>query len=366
MRPLSLALIGCGAIAAKHVASISACPGATLAAVCDVGAEPMERMAALWRAANAGHREVDRYGDYRRLLADPSIEAVVVATISGTHAPIAMDALKAGKHVVLEKPLALSLQEADEMIRLADERGLIVQVCHQLRYRPLMKKMRDLIVGGALGAIVTASAKLRLYRPPAYYQASPWRGTWEHDGGMLLNQGIHAVDLLLWNLGRPTRVYGEISTRSPYKETEDAAFGILTFPGGAKALIEANSVALPGNLEQSLYIQGERGTISLGGPAMDRLERWHVEGLPHAEEEALRLLPLRDEHVEMYRTFVAACRGNPDAAVIGLAEGRLALESIFALYRSAAQGGPQALPLAEFTARQMARTPPDGVNGSPI
>lgn len=360
MRPLSLALIGCGAIAAKHVSSIAACPHATLAAVCDVSAERMAQMAALWREASPGRGEAVQCGDYKRLLADPSIEAVVVATISGTHAPIAMDALRAGKHVVLEKPIALSLREADEMIRLAGERGLIVQVCHQLRYRPLMKKMRELVAGGALGAILTASVKLRLYRPPAYYQASAWRGTWEHDGGMLLNQGIHAMDLLLWNLGRPSRAYGEIRSLSSFKETEDAAFGILTFPGGAKAMIEANSVALPGNLEQSLYIQGERGTLSLGGPAMDRVERWHVEDRPQASEEAARLLPARDEHAEMYRTLIAACRGNEDAraAVVGLSEGRLALESIFALYRSAIEGTVQALPLPEFSTRHMKRTPP--------
>ncbi len=353
MRPLSIGLIGCGAIAAKHVASIAACPDARLGAVCDVSAERMEQTTAMWRTASADPRPVVSYSDYGRLLADPSIDIVVVATISGLHARIATDALKANKHVVLEKPIALSLREADDMIRLADERGLRVQVCHQLRYRPLMRKLNELVTGGGLGTIVTASVKLRLYRPPGYYRSSAWRGTWEHDGGMLLNQGIHAIDLMLWNLGQPTRVYGEIFSGSSSKETEDAAVGILSFPGGARGVIEANSVTLPSNLEQSLFIVGEKGAVSLGGTRLDRIERWHVEGRPDAEQEALRLLEDRDEHAEMYRALAAACRGERKAELIGLAEGRRALECIFALYLSAASGEVQSLPIAEFSTLRM-------------
>ncbi|WP_027085994.1 Gfo/Idh/MocA family protein [Cohnella panacarvi] len=356
MRDLALALIGCGAVAAKHVASIAACPGVTLAALCDVSTERMETMSALWRTASAGQGIAIPVADYRRLLADPAIDAVVVATNSGWHARIATEALQSNKHVVLEKPIALSLREADLMIRLADERGLIVQVCHQLRYRPLMLKLKELVDGGALGRILMASAKLRVHRPPSYYQSSPWRGTWEHDGGMLLNQGIHAIDLLLWYLGQPTRAYGEISSRHSEKETEDVAVGILTFPEGAKAMIEANSVTLPDNLEQSLFILGERGTVSIGGQRLDRLERWYVESEPHAEEEASRLLECRDEHVELYRAFASACRGDQGTVLIPLSEGRRALESVFAIYSSAAEAQALMLPLAAFSTLRMKRT----------
>jgi len=356
MRELAIALIGCGDVAAKHVASIAACPGARLAAVCDVSTERMETMSALWRSFSAGKGEAVPAADYRRLLADPAVEAVVVATNSGWHARIAIEALTSNKHVVLEKPIALSLREADHMIRLADERGLIVQVCHQLRYRPLMKKLKELVDGGALGRILMASAKLRVHRSPSYYQASSWRGTWEHDGGMLLNQGIHVIDLLLWYLGQPARAFGEISSRHSGKETEDIACGILTFPGGAKAMIEANTVTLPDNLEQSLFLLGEQGTVSIGGKRLDRLERWHVEGEPHAAEEAWRLLEHRDEHIEMYRAFASACHGEPASDLIPLSEGRRALESIFAIYASAAEAQAITLPLAEFSTLRMKRT----------
>ncbi|TJY43087.1 Gfo/Idh/MocA family oxidoreductase [Cohnella pontilimi] len=355
MRPLSLALIGCGAIAAKHVTSIAACPGAKLAAVCDVSAERMEQMSLLWRSASSEKHEIIRFTDYKQLLADPSIDAVVVATISGLHAQIAIEALMADKHVVIEKPIALSLREADEMIRLADERKLKVQVCHQLRYRPLMMKINELVKGGALGSILNASVKLRIHRPLSYYQSSGWRGTWQHDGGMLLNQGIHAIDLLLWYLGSPKRVYGELFSHYPFKETEDAAVGILTFPSGAKAMIEANSITLPNNLEQSLFVLGDKGVISIGGPKLDQIDRWYIEDQPFAEEEARKILLDHSEHVEMYRTLIEACQGNPaaEAALIGLSEGRRTLETIFALYLSAVTAEPKSLPIHEFCTLQM-------------
>lgn len=356
MCPLSFALIGCGSVAAKHVAAIAACPDAKLAAVCDVSPERMDRMAALWRSARGENEDISRFTDYRRLLADPSLDVAVIATISGLHAPIALEALKAGKHVVLEKPIALSLDDADEMIRLATGRGLHVQVCHQLRYRPLMRKIHALVTGGALGNILAASVKLRIYRPPSYYDTSGWRGTWEHDGGMLLNQGIHAVDLLQWFLGSPVRVYGEIFSRSSSKETEDAAAGILTFPGGARAMIEANSVTLLGNLEQSLFLLGDKGVISLGGTDWNRLERWYIEGRPHAEEEAKELLQVRgEERLRMYQALIRSCRGHGDAELIRLPEARNALEIVFALYLSACTGNVQHLPLAGFSTLQMKR-----------
>lgn len=355
MKPISIALIGCGAIAAKHIASIAACPGAQLAAVCDVSIERMEQMAALWRTASDDKHEIACFTDYRQLLAEPSFDVVVIATISGLHARIATEALMANKHVVIEKPIALSLREVDEMIRIAGERKLIVQVCHQLRYRPIMKKINELVTGGALGNILTASVKLRINRPPGYYQSSGWRGTWELDGGMLLNQGIHAIDLLLWNLGTPDRIYGELLSSHSFKETEDAAVGILTFKNGAKAMIEANSITLPDNLEQSLFLLGEKGVISVGGPRLDRIDRWYIEDRPTAGDEAEKILHDHSEHLKMYRTLVGALQGNSEAeaSLIGLSEGRRALETIFALYLSAATEKMQYLPIAGFSTLQM-------------
>ncbi|WP_159884928.1 Gfo/Idh/MocA family protein [Paenibacillus puerhi] len=356
MSALSVALIGCGSIARKHVASIAACPGARLYAVCDVSQERMESMATLWQAESGEKNNIVLFADYRKLLADPAIDIVVVATISSLHAEIAKEALKADKHVVLEKPVALSLKDVDEMIRLAEERGLFVQVCHQLRYRPLMKKIKELVAGGALGNLSMASVTLRIYRPPGYYQTAPWRGTWEYDGGMLLNQGIHAIDLLLWCLGEPSRIYGELYSQAGGKETEDIALGLLSFPSGAKGMIEANSVTLPENLEQSLFLLGDQGVISIGGPKLDRIDRWHIEGQPDTREAALQILHHHDEHIEMYRSLIEACQGKPPGNLIDLRQGRRTLELIFALYLSASTGQVQPLPLAGFSTLQMKQT----------
>lgn len=355
MNNLAIALIGCGSIAAKHVSSIAQCDNANLAALCDVNIERMNEMSALWRSVSGESHQSEPmlFTDYHQLLAEPSIAVVVIAAISGLHAHIAIEALRANKRVVLEKPIALSLQDADEIIRLANERKLMVQVCHQLRYRPLMRKIHKLVTGGALGKILAASAKLRIYRPPSYYQSSAWRGTWEHDGGMLLNQGIHAIDLLQWCLGMPTRVYGELGYHYSSKETEDVALGILSFPDGAKAMIEANSITMPENLEQSLFILGEKGVISIGGPKMDQIHRWYIEDQPHSIEEAMRLLPDHNEHVEMYRTLIKACLENKETELISLMEGRRSLELIFAIYQSAQNAQAAHLPISEFTTLQM-------------
>ncbi|RRJ64265.1 gfo/Idh/MocA family oxidoreductase [Paenibacillus oralis] len=355
MNDLAIGLIGCGSIAAKHVSSIAKCNNAKLAALCDVNIERMKGMSALWRSVSGDKQQNEPvlFTDYRQLLAEPSIAVVVIAAISGLHAQIAIEALTANKHVILEKPIALSLRDADEIIRLANERKLIVQVCHQLRYRPLMRKIHELVKEGALGKILAASVKLRIYRPLSYYQTSAWRGTWEHDGGMLLNQGIHAIDLLQWYLGMPTQVYGELGYRFSSKETEDVAFGILSFPGGAKAMIEANSVTMPENLEQSLFVLGEKGVISIGGPKMDQIHRWYMEDQPFSIEEAMRLLPDQNEHVEMYRTLIQACLEKKEAGLVDLMEGRRSLELIFAIYLSAQIAQVAHLPIPEFTTLQM-------------
>jgi UDP-N-acetyl-2-amino-2-deoxyglucuronate dehydrogenase len=353
VRTVPFAIVGCGAIARKHVASIAACPEARLAAVCDLNAERMKQMAELWHKESGEHGELAQIADFQKVIANPAIPIIVIATVSGLHAEIAKEALRAGKHIVLEKPIALSLRDVDDMIQLAADRKLYVQVCHQLRYRPLMRKIKDLLLSGKLGEILTGSVTLRIHRSPAYYQSVSWRGSWEHDGGMLLNQGIHAIDLLLWFLGMPKKIYGEISSLHPIKETEDLAFGVMTFPNGAKGMIEANSMTLPENLEQSIFLLGDKGAICIGGAKMDRINRWYIEGQPNAADEAHLLLNDNDEHVYMYQALVEAYLGKKYTDMIDLSEGRRALELIFAIYMSASSAKVQSLPITDFSTIQM-------------
>jgi len=353
MPAISIALIGCGSIAVKHIESISRCPELKLAALCDVNTGRMKELADLWHQKRGENEKITMYTDYEQLLANPSIAIVVIATISGTHASIARAALQANKHLVLEKPAALSLQEVDKLIQLASQRKRIVQVCHQLRYRPLFKRIKELIMTGALGNIVTSSVRLRIFRPDHYFQTAPWRGTWEHDGGMLLNQGIHAIDLLQWFVGMPAQIYGRLYSHLATKETEDVASGLMVFPNGTQAVIEANSVTMPENLEQSLFLLGDKGTISISGSRMDRIERWYIEGESQAEKDALQLLQAKDEHLFMYIALIDAYQGKQSIELITLAESRHALELIFALYLSDITSSVQQLPLAEFSTLQM-------------
>jgi UDP-N-acetyl-2-amino-2-deoxyglucuronate dehydrogenase len=353
MRTVSFAIVGCGAIARKHVASIAVCPEARLAAVCDLNEDRMKQIAEIWRKESGVDEEIAQIADFRKLLADSSISIVVIATVSGLHAEIAKEALRAGKHIVLEKPIALSLRDVDDMMQLATEKKLFVQVCHQLRYRPIMRKIKDLVKTGAMGEILAGSVKLRIHRSPDYYQSVSWRGTWKHDGGMLLNQGIHIIDLLLWFLGMPKQVYGELSSFHPIKETEDLAFSMMAFPNGAKGIIEANSVTIPENLEQSIFLVGNKGTICIGGAKMDRIDRWYIQGQPDAADEALQLLNDSCEHVYMYQALIGAFLGKKHTDMIELSEGRKALELIFAIYMSASNAKVQSLPISNFSTIQM-------------
>ncbi|BBH25010.1 oxidoreductase [Paenibacillus baekrokdamisoli] len=353
MRSVTFAIVGCGTIACKHVISMAACQEARLVAVCDLNAERMEQIAALWHEESGEEQKIAKVAEFRELLADPSIQVIVISTLSSLHAEFAKEALQANKHVVLEKPIALSLQDADDLIRIASERNLYVQVCHQLRYRPLMRKIKDLVLGGELGEIRMGVANLRLNRSISYYQSANWRGTWEHDGGMLLNQGIHIIDLLLWYLGKPQKVYGELSSVHSFKETEDMAAGIISFSNHAKGIIEANSITLPANLEQSLFLLGEKGTICLGGGSLGRIDRWYIEGCPNAAEEARLLMKDTNEHLYMYQAMVDAILGKQHAELIDASEGKRALELIFAIYLSASTANVQHFPLSEFSTSMM-------------
>lgn len=353
MPNLEFAIVGCGAIARKHLLSIAACPGARLAALCDVNEERMEQLAALWQQETGDRGDILRYTDIHELLSVSSISVIVVAVHSGLHAQIARCALQANKHVVLEKPAVLSLRDADEIAKLADEKQRIVQVCHQLRYRPLLRKIKKTIDEGLLGEIRLGSVKLRLNRSEDYYRAAAWRGTWEQDGGMLLNQGIHAVDLLMWYLGSPRSVQGDLTFVRPFKETEDIALGTVAFSNGTKGMIEANSMTLPSNLEQSLFLLGDKGAISIGGESMERIDRWYIQGREHALDEAQQLMTDHNEHRYMYQALMDALQGSRSADLVDLSESRGALELIFALYSSAATARTQRLPLTDFDLSQL-------------
>lgn len=346
-------IIGCGRIAQKHLSSLAAIPEAELVAVSDIVFQSMERAEEQYRTLGKPAARLQKYTDYRLLLADPKVEVAVIATASGLHAPIAKAALYAGKHIVVEKPMTLSLKEADEIIALAHAQKRTVLVCHQLRYRPIMQTIKRYVEQQALGHIYLGVVSMRIHRPASYYSAAPWRGSWRDDGGMLLNQGIHMVDLLQWFLGDVTTVYGDMAKGPIDKETEDVALGLLTFASGAKGMIEANTVTYPQNMEYAISLFGEQGTLSIGGPQMDVIYRWACREQTDREEQIAELAKIKDEHVTMYRDLMEKIgRGSTDV-LVHAREGKKTLETIFAMYQSSVTSRPVLLPLADFATAQL-------------
>ncbi|MFB9278134.1 Gfo/Idh/MocA family protein [Cohnella cellulosilytica] len=350
-------LIGCGSIAARHVESIAACSSAELVALAD----PVpERMAVLARkyaqARSVPASSVAAYANPSRLAQDSRVDAVVIAAPSFMHARWATESLRAGKHVLLEKPIALSLSDVDAVVELASASGLRVHVCHQLRYRPLLRLAKRWMDQGALGKLQTGSVSILLNRSPDYYAASDWRGTWRRDGGMLLNQGIHLIDLLLWLMDeRPDSVYGLIGRSASAIETEETAAATIRFAGGAIGSVDATTLCKPNNLEQSLTLVGDRGTIRIGGVGLTEVHRWYADEFPAPS------FPLAavDERVEMYEHFIAALRGKAKNASLSVsaAEARRSLEVAFAVYESSRLGVPVRLPLASFDTASMSDKP---------
>jgi len=325
---IGFGIIGCGRIAERHLSSLSQCEGGELVALCDISKERLIHAAESYSLLRNKGPQIKLYTEASQMLEDERVKVVVIATHSALHADLAKAALKQGKHVVLEKPMTLSLSDADQLIKLADERKLYIQVCHQLRYKPIMKKLKELIESGAMGKIYLGVISIRLSRSAAYYEAARWRGTWDQDGGMLLNQGIHLIDLLQWYMGDYNHVYGTLLSGSLPKETEDAAAGIVHFQNGGIGVIEANTLTVPNNLDNCLSLFGEKGTVSIGGVGLQEIRRWSFqdESIQPPEQK-------NDEHLEMYEMLISALQGNSASLITGY-EGRRALELIFALYNS--------------------------------
>ncbi|MFT0803409.1 Gfo/Idh/MocA family oxidoreductase [Bacillus swezeyi] len=345
-------VIGCGSISRKHLHALSESQAAELAAVSDLQKERMDEAGEYYAVCSGRIESIARYQNYRDMLHDPKIDAVIIAAVSGLHAEIARQSLLAGKHVILEKPMTLSLKDADDIIELAEQNNLKLMVCHQMRHRPIMKKIKETIEQGKLGRPYLGTITLRLNRSPAYYAAASWRGGWEKDGGMLVNQGIHLIDLLQWFLGDVESVYGDILAAAPEKETEDVAVGVLTFGSRAKGVIEANIITQPNNLGSSLSIFGANGTISLEGPSLNRISRWFIHGEETDFEELAKLAALQDEQVLMYETFINAVQSDEPLLIDGH-EGKKALETIFGIYQSALSKRVVELPLSSFQTADM-------------
>ena len=330
---LRFALVGCGRIAKRHAALLGSgeIDGAELAAVCDVVPERAEALAEPYR--------VPWYVDMERMMAAERIDVVTVLTESGRHADHVLRLAPFGRHIVVEKPMALTLDDADAMIRGCDDHGVRLFVVKQNRFNLPVQKLREALEGGRFGKLVLGTVRVRWCRRQQYYDQDAWRGTWALDGGVLANQASHHVDLLEWMMGDVDSVFAMATTALVDIEAEDTATVLLRFRSGALGIIEATTAARPVDLEGSLSLLGERGTVEIGGFAVNELKTWRFESSEPGDDQVAARYSVNPPNVygfghKAYYDHVVECvNGNSPQLVDGL-EGRRSLELISAIYES--------------------------------
>ncbi|MDD7056413.1 MAG: Gfo/Idh/MocA family oxidoreductase [Selenomonadaceae bacterium] len=356
---MKYALIGCGRISRNHIkAAVN--NKLEIVAVCDIQLEQMEGR--LTEAGLQDRTDIHRYTDYIEMLEQEKPTLVSIATESGIHAPIALDCIDRGVNVIIEKPMAMSLQDADEIIRRAREKHVKVSACHQNRFNIAVQKLRHAIEDGRFGKLSHGSIHVRWNRGKQYYDQAPWRGTWAQDGGALMNQCIHGIDLLRWMMGSEVdTVYAQTRQQfHHYLEAEDVGMAVVTFQNGAIATIEGTTNVYPQNLEETLYVFGENGTVKLGGKSTNNIDVWQFRDKQEGDAENNGLEEPTSNvygngHTSLFADVMEAIEQDREPYVDAVA-GRNALEMILAIYKSQKTGMPVKLPLKEFASTDMVGT----------
>ncbi len=353
---MNYALIGCGRIATNHIkAAVN--NGLAIVAVCDVLPEKMERL--LGQHGLEQDASIARFTDYREMLAVCRPELVAIATESGSHARIALYCIERGIHVIIEKPMAMNMRDAERIIALSAERNVKVSACHQNRFNVAVQRTRAALEQGRFGRLSHGSIHVRWNRNEGYYTQAPWRGTWAQDGGCLMNQCIHGIDLLRWMLGDDvTEVYG--ATRRQlhgYLETEDVGVAVLQCKNGAVATIEGTTNVYPQNLEETLYLFGQTGTVKIGGTSTNNIDVWDFADETEADAANKGLQEQTSNvygngHTSLYADMLDAITTGR-APYVDAVAGRNALEIVLAVYKSQRTGQPVKLPLTDFASVDM-------------
>jgi predicted dehydrogenase len=355
------ALIGCGRIAPNHVsAALAQGDSLQIVALCDIRPENMQKL--LEMIPEEKRVQIKIYTDYEAMLKEIAPDLCAVATESGKHAKIAMDCIEAGAHVIIEKPIALSLRDADNIIQTAREKGRLVCACHQNRFNRSIQKMRGALEAGEFGRLLHGAAHVRWNRGEEYYRQAPWRGTWEQDGGALMNQCIHNIDLLRWMMGDCIdEVFAYTDKLAhEYIEAEDLGLAVVRFSNGSYGLIEGTTNVYPKHLEETLYVFGERGTVKVGGKSVNQIHEWLLDGGGQAEHVKAEFSEDPPNvygfgHTPLYADMLNAIRENRKPYIDGEA-GRRALELVLAIYKSAKEKRPVRLPLDDYSTMDMAGT----------
>lgn len=347
---MKYALIGCGRIAVNHIkAALN--NELEIVAICDVIPEKMEALLAKYELQS--DQSIKRYTDYKEMIEAEKPEIASIATESGIHAEIALHCIDKGINVIIEKPMAMSMEDADKIIEAAKAKNVKVSACHQNRFNVAIQELRKALEAGRFGKLSHGSIHVRWNRDHNYYDQASWRGTWAQDGGALMNQCIHGIDLLRWMMGDEIEeIYG--ATRQQfhdYLEAEDVGMAVVKFKNGAIGTIEGTTNVYPKNLEETLYIFGEKGTVKIGGTSTNNIDVWDFADETEADSKNKDLKEATSNvygngHTAVYADMMDAIV-HDRAPYIDAQAGRRALEMILAMYQSAATGMPVKLPLKD-------------------
>ena len=345
---MKYALIGCGRISPNHLeAAIN--NNLEIVGLCDIIPENIDK---LLNKLNIDVNKYKKYTNYKEMLEKEKPELVAIATESGKHAAIALECLDAGVNLIIEKPIALSLEDADKIIEKANKKGLVVCANHQNRFNKSIQKIRQALEEKKFGKMLYGTAHIRWNRGIDYYTQAPWRGTWAQDGGALMNQCIHNIDLLRWMMGDEIDevcAYTD-NLNHDYIQAEDLGMAIVKFKNGSYGIIEGTTDIYPKNLEETLYLFGQKGTVKAGGKSVNIIEEWIFEDEKENPEEVKKNNSEMPKniygfgHTPLYKNVIEAINTHSKPLVDAEA-GRRALELVLAIYKSAAEGRPVKLPL---------------------
>ena len=346
---MKYALVGCGRVSPCHMdAAKENC--LEIAALCDLDVEKAQQ------TADAYEITPKIYTDYQDLIDNEDLDLIAIATDHDKHKEIALYAIRNGVNVIIEKPIALSLKDADLLIEEAENNGVKLTVCHQNRFNKSIQKIREAVEEGRFGKMFYGTTHARWNRSDDYYDLADWRGTWAGEGGSLITQCIHSIDLLMWMLGDEATEVTAYTDRLKHKRMvlDDVGFGIVKFKNGSYGVIESTTNVYPENLEGNMYLFGEKGTVKSGGEANNRIEVWNfADGAddPAAVMEENYEIPPNVYgfgHRRLYADMIDAVENDRTPYIDGAA-GKRALELIFAMYLSTKEHRPVSLPLGDVS-----------------
>lgn len=351
---MKYALIGCGRIAPHHISAAQK-NGLEIVAVCDIEKDKTAALKQKFKLDTAAE-----YTCYKEMLEKEKPQLVSIATDSGSHAEISKFVIKSGVNVIIEKPISLSLKDAREIVELSKACKVKVCACHQNRFNTAIRETRKALEQGRFGRLSHGAVAVRWCRGKDYYDRDNWRGTWRGDGGALMNQCIHGLDLLRWMFGdQIEEVYG-ITSRNfhPYNEAEDLGLAVIKFKNGTTATVEGTVNIYSSELDkETLCIYGDKGAVEIGGTAANKIDLWSFEKAMPEDEQIVSLFEKAQNvygngHDSLFADVIDAI--NSDRAPYVDAEaGMRALELVLAIYKSQKTGTSVRLPLDDFSTEDM-------------